>query len=92
MKQYDTLPSFSCNQIDHEVFHDILGQMALYKNTLSVLMWPKTHTSWISVDVALFRSMVPVYSLGYFYTQKGKWRLQAIININHVEKKPQTLP
>ena len=39
--------------------------------------------SWISVDVAVFLSIMPVYSLG-FYTYKGKWRLEAKISINHV--------
>ena len=90
MKQYDRLPSFSCHQLDQEVFHDILGQRTLYKNTLSVLMWPKIHTSRISVNVALIWSVVPVSSLGYYYTQKGKWRFKAIINKNHVEKRNLT--
>lgn len=57
------------------------------QNTLSVLMWPKRNTSWISVDIVLFCSMVPVSSLGSYYTQKGKWRFKAIINKNYVEKK-----
>lgn len=40
--------------------------------------------SWISVDIAEFLSIVPVYCLGY-HTYKRKRRLKATVNINHVE-------
>lgn len=58
-KQGNRLTCLSCNQINHAGFHETLAQMTFYKNTLSVLVWPQIHISWVSVDVVVFWSMVP---------------------------------